>query len=122
MAKTMKSKEVDMLSGSVTKGLITLALPIMIMNVGQMLFNVIDLTVLKIFADDAAVGAVGASGNLITLCNALLIGISVGANVVVAKRIGHGDKEKLREAVSTIGVLFMRIIISYKSEALHILE
>ena len=46
----MKSKDVNMLSGSVTKGLITLALPIMIMNVGQTLFNVIDMTVLKIFS------------------------------------------------------------------------
>lgn len=97
----MKVKKVDMLSGSVTKGMITLTLPIMIMNVGQTLFNIIDMTVLKMFSDDDAVGAVGAPGTLITLCTALLIGISVGANVVVAKRIGEGNKEGTERAVKT---------------------
>ena len=97
----MKSKDVNMLSGSVTKGLITLALPIMIMNVGQTLFNVIDMTVLKIFSDDSAVGAIGASGSLISLCTALLIGISVGANIVVAKRIGMKNNERVEKAIMT---------------------
>lgn len=45
----MWKKDVDMLSGSVFKGLLTIALPIMIMNVVQSLFNVVDMTVLKTF-------------------------------------------------------------------------
>ncbi len=97
----MKSKNVDMLSGSVTKGLITLALPIIVMNVGQILFNIIDMTVLNFFSNDSAVGAVGASGTLITLCTALLVGLSVGANIVSAKRIGMGDKNKAEKSVMT---------------------
>ena len=57
----MWKKDVDMLSGSVFKGLLTIALPIMIMNVVQSLFNVVDMTVLKTFdkGDGYAVGAVG---------------------------------------------------------------
>jgi len=97
----MKRKEVDMLSGSITKGLIAMAIPIMIMNVVQMLFNIIDMTVLGNFADDSAVGAVGACGTLITLCTGLLIGVSTGANVVVAKSIGSGDKNRVEQAVGT---------------------
>lgn len=97
----IKLKQVDMLSGSVTKCLIQLILPIMIMNVGQTLFNTIDMTVLKIFGDDSAVGAVGASGLLIALCTSLLIGISVGANVVVANRIGVGNKNIIEQAIMT---------------------
>ena len=97
----MKRKEVDMLSGSITKGLIAMAIPIMIMNVVQMLFNIIDMTVLGNFADDSAVGAVGACSTLITLCTGLLIGVSTGANVVVAKSIGSGDKNRVEKAVGT---------------------
>ena len=97
----MKRKNVDMLSGSITKGLLALSLPIMIMNVMQSLFNIIDMTVLRVFSDDSAVGAVGASGTLITLCINLLIGISAGANVVVAKRIGSGDKDRVNKATMT---------------------
>ena len=44
-----------MLSGSITKGLLSLAIPIMIMNVMQNLFNVIDMAALRHFADDMAV-------------------------------------------------------------------
>ena len=97
----MRRKNVDMLSGSITKGLLALSLPIMIMNVMQSLFNIIDMTVLRVFSDDSAVGAVGASGTLITLCINLLIGISAGANVVVAKRIGSGDKDRVNKATMT---------------------
>lgn len=94
----MKSK-VDMLSGSIFKGLISMTIPIMLMNVMQIMFNVIDMTVLGNFVNDKAVGAVGACGTLITLCSSLLIGISTGANVVIAKYIGQNDKENTEKAV-----------------------
>ena len=97
----MRKNNVDMLSGSITKGLLALTMPIMIMNVMQSLFNIIDMTVLKVFSDDSAVGAVGSSGMLITLCTSLLIGVSAGANVVVAKRIGMGNKDRVNKATMT---------------------
>lgn len=97
----MKSKSVDMLSGSITKGLLSMSLPIMAMNVMQSMFNVIDMTVLGNFSNDTAVGAVGACGMLITLCTGLFIGVSAGANVVVAKHIGERDKKQTNEAVSS---------------------
>lgn len=97
----MRKVNVDMLSGSITKGLLKLSIPIMIMNVMQMLFNVIDMTVLGKFSDDTAVGAVGACGTLITLCTGLLVGIAAGANIVIAKRIGGGEEEKVHNAVGS---------------------
>ncbi len=97
----MKNTNVDMLNGSITKGLLAMTIPIMIMNVTQSLFNIVDMTVLRYFSNDAAVGSVGACGTLITLSTALLIGISAGANVVVAKRIGLGNKERANKAAET---------------------
>lgn len=97
----MNKNNVDMLSDPITKGLISMTMPIMIMNVVQMLFNVVDLTALRFFADDNAVGAVGACGMLSTLCTSLLLGLSAGANVVVAKRIGEGNKERTDRATVT---------------------
>lgn len=96
---SMRSKNVDMLSGPIVKGLLSMAVPIMIMNVMQSLFNIIDMTALRVFSDDNAVGAVGACGTLIVLFTSLLIGISGGANVVVAKRIGSGSKQRADRAV-----------------------
>jgi len=82
-----------------------MTIPIMIMNVMQTLFNVIDMTVLGKFADDGAVGAVGVCGTLITMCTSLLIGISAGANVIIARHLGEKDPESTEEAVST-AILF----------------
>ena len=93
--------KVDMLSGPITKGLLSMAIPIMIMNVMQSLFNITDMTVLRIFSDESAVGAVGACGTLITLCTSLLIGLSAGANVVIARHIGARDKERTNRAAMT---------------------
>ena len=45
----LKKKDVDMLHGPIMKGLFAIALPLMIMNVLQSLFNIIDMTVLKSF-------------------------------------------------------------------------
>ena len=97
----MKSNHVNMLSGSITKGLLSMTIPIMIMNVMQSLFSITDMTVLRFFSDDRAVGAVGACGMLITLSTSLLIGISAGANVIVARRIGAGDRERADKAAMT---------------------
>ncbi|MBE6650142.1 MAG: MATE family efflux transporter [Ruminococcaceae bacterium] len=108
--------KVDMLSGPIFKGLISMTIPIMIMNVMQNMFNIVDMWALKSFSSETAVGAVGACGTLITLCNSLLIGVSSGANVIIAKRIGSGDRERAEKAVGTaisvsvIGGIFLSVV------------
>ena len=112
----MKMKNVDMLSGSITKGLLSMSVPIMIMNVMQSIFTIIDMTALKHFSSDSSVGAIGVCGTLITLVTSLLVGVASGANVVVAKRIGQGDKEDTNKAAMTailtaiVGGLLLMII------------
>ena len=98
----VKTKDVDMLHSSITKGLLAICAPVMIMNVIQSLFNIVDMTVLKTFdTDGMAVGAVGVCGTLITLITNLVIGIAAGANVIVAKFIGQGDRNHINRAVGT---------------------
>ena len=124
----MLKKDVNMLSGSIVKGLLTISLPVMVMNVLQSMFNIIDMSVLKTFDSSGgySVGAVGTCGTLISLITGLLIGISAGANVVVAKYIGKKDQESVDKAVGTsiffsilgglllliIGVCFGRVFLT----------
>lgn len=101
--KLGNKKEVDMLKGSIMKGVLAIAIPIMIMNVLQSLFNVIDMTILKLYDTDGgySVGAVGACGTLFSFITGLAVGIAAGANVVIAKYIGMGDKEGVDKSVGT---------------------
>ena len=106
----MRRKDVDMLSGSIVKGLFVISIPIMVMNVLQSLFNIIDMTILKTYDTDGgiAVGAVGVCGTLITLITGLVIGVATGANVVIAKNIGRKDPEGVNHAVgSSIAFSFL---------------
>ncbi len=97
----MKTKNVDMLNGSISKGILMMILPLMAQNVLQTLFNVLDMTILSKSASDTAVGAVGACGTLITLCTSLLTGCTIGANVIVARHIGERDRNKTNDAINT---------------------
>lgn len=76
-----------------------MTVPIMTMNVIQVLYNAIDMMMLK--GHDTAVGAIGVCGSLINLCTNFLIGVAVGTNVIVAKRIGAGEQQRANLATST---------------------
>ena len=97
----MRKTEVNMLSGSITKGLLAISIPVMVMNVMQSLFNIIDMTILKTYdpGNGIAVGAVGACGTLISLITGLVIGVSTGANVITARFIGENDPKRTERAI-----------------------
>ena len=99
----MKRRDVDMISGSIVKGLLTIAIPIMIMNVVQSLFNIIDMTILKAYdtGGGIAIGAVGSCGSLISMITGLVIGVSSGANVVIARNIGMQNQKTVNRAVDS---------------------
>ncbi len=99
----LKKNDVNMLSGSIMKGLLIIAIPVMVMNVIQSLFNIVDMTILSKAktGGDTAVGAVGTCGVLITLMTSLVTGVASGASVVVARYIGKKDEEGVNKAVGT---------------------
>ncbi len=99
----MGRRDVNMLSGSIVKGLMTISIPIMVMNVIQSLFSIIDMTILKSYdaGGGIAVGAVGVCSTLITTITGLVIGISSGANVIIARHIGRRDARQVGRAVGT---------------------
>ncbi len=101
----LKKNDVNMLSGSIFKGLFVIAIPVMVMNILQSIYNIIDMTILKVYDTGNSVGAVGVSGYLITLVTGLLVGIASGTNVVIARHIGKGDEESAQKAVGT-AILF----------------
>lgn len=89
--KRSGAKKIDMLNGSIWNKLPLFALPVAATAILEQLFNASDLAVVGNFAGDkstAAVAAVGANGPVIGLIVNFLIGISLGANVVIANAMG----------------------------------
>ena len=93
--------ELDMLNGPVMPKLLTFAVPLILSSVLQLTFNAADVIVVGKFEGDAALAAVGAPGSLINLLVNLFLGLSVGANVVVARYHGAGDFKQTSDGVHT---------------------
>ena len=91
----------QMTCGNVFSTLFKFSLPLIIINIVQLLFHSADVAVLGIMATDADVAAVGACGSLISLLLCVFGGYSSAANVVVAKRVGAQDVEGARRATGT---------------------
>ena len=99
--KMNQKKSMDMLHGSLWNKLLLFALPLAASSILQQLFNSVDTAVVGRFASSQALAAVGSNGSLISLMINLFIGISLGANVIVARYIGQGVTERVSTAVHT---------------------
>ena len=102
MVKTAKKREIDFTSGALLKKMRIYALPIISVNILQLLFTTADLTVLGVFTgNDNALAAVGAATPIINLLIGFFTGLSVAANVLIARCVGAHDKERARRFVGT---------------------
>ena len=100
-----KTKDRGILTGTLWKAILMFALPIAAGNMLQQLFNTADVAIVGKFAGKEALAAVGSNGPIINLLLNLFIGISVGANVVIARYIGEGNDERVSKASHTAVVV-----------------
>ena len=91
----------DFTEGKVFLKIIWFVLPIVATNLLQMFYNAADMMVVSLSSEQNAVGAIGTTNSFLHLIINLFIGFSVGANVVVAREIGAGDKMRVQNAVHT---------------------
>ena len=98
-----------MLSGPPLKPILLFGLPILVSNVFQMLYSIVDSIVVGNYVGADALAAVGSSTTLANLLVALASGLTVGASVVVSQFFGAGQKEKVKASIST-SIIFMVIL------------
>ena len=92
---------IDMLHGSLLDKILLFALPLAASMMLQQLFNSADVAVVGRFDSPQAMAAVGSNGAAINLMVNLFVGLSIGANVIVAQCIGRNDTAKIHDAVHT---------------------
>ncbi|MBR0203542.1 MAG: MATE family efflux transporter, partial [Synergistaceae bacterium] len=92
------SNNIDMLHGSLLDKILMFALPLAISMILQQLFNSADVAVVGRFDSHQAMAAVGSNGSAINLMVNLFVGLSIGANVIVAKYIGKNETQKIHDA------------------------
>ena len=97
MTKTVE----PMTSGSIPKRMIFFALPLLLGNLFQQLYNTVDSLIVGNYLGSSALAAVSSSGSLIFMLIGFLSGIASGAGVVVSKYFGAEDKDGVHRAVHT---------------------
>ena len=96
-----KSNSIDMVNGPLVGKIIKFAMPIAASTILQQLFNSADVAVAGHFVGSNALAAVGSNSAVISMFVTLITGLSVGANVIIAKFIGENRKDKISNAVHT---------------------
>ena len=93
--------QIDMIHGPLAGKLLVFAIPLMLSSILQLLFNAADVIVVGRWSGKEALAAVGSNTSLINLMVNLFVGFSVGTNVVVARDLGAGREEDVRDSVHT---------------------
>ncbi len=106
----------NMTEGNPSKRLMEFAVPMLIGNVAQQLYNTADSVIVGHYVGDNALAAVGSASPILNLLLALFVGIATGAGIVVSQSFGAKDRQKLTTAVGTclslslIATVFIMII------------
>lgn len=94
--------------GNIYRALIIFAIPILIGNIFQQLYNMVDTAVVGRCISSNALAAVGTTTPVTTLILGLMIGMSNGISVVIAQHVGKGDVRRTGKVIAN-GIILMLV-------------
>ncbi len=109
---TMKSYVKDMTEGNPTGLLLSFMLPMVVGNVFQQLYNMVDSMIVGKYVGADALAAVGATGSLNFLIFSLCGGMSNGIGVIISQYFGAGNGENVKKAIAN-AVYIMLVCASF---------
>lgn len=111
--------ELDMTKGSPAKLIAKFIVPIIIGNIFQQLYSMVDTIIVGRFVGVQALAAVGATGSLTFLILGFTQGLTTGFTVMTAQRFGAGDREGMKKSIGSAAILsvFVTIIMTVISMA-----
>ena len=104
----------DMTKGNITGHLIAYAVPLVFGNLFQQLYHTVDSVVVGQFYGKEALAAVGAAGPIMNILTFLIVGLSLGASILMASYFGAKDYQDLKDefATSVLSGLLLTIVLS----------
>ncbi len=108
-------KDVDMTEGPIVGHLIRFAMPLLVGNIFQQLYNTVDTWVVGNYVSKDAFAAVGTVGPIINMLIGFFLGLSSGAGVVISQYYGAKKYDKVSETVHTsiVMTLVMGIVFTF---------
>lgn len=97
--KGRPNRNINLTEGSIIQGIILFAIPLLLTNFLQQLYNTADLMIVGRFAGKNPMAAVGATGPVSNLLIGLFLGLTTGASVIISLYYGSNDREALKRSV-----------------------
>ncbi len=121
--------ERNLTKGPVTKNILLFALPLMIGNLLQQMYNIADTWVVGKYIGSNALAAVGSSYTLMTFLTSILIGLSMGASAYISMLYGKEDHKTMRQSIfmsfvliSILTLLITLVVYVFHSSIIHLLQ
>ncbi|MCR5172538.1 MAG: polysaccharide biosynthesis C-terminal domain-containing protein, partial [Treponema sp.] len=99
----------DMTKGPITGHLISYAVPLILGNFFQLTYNAVDSIILGRFAGKVSLAAAGIANPIMNIMIFFIVGICLGAGILMSEFYGAHDEQKLKKEISTtitIGFIF----------------
>ena len=109
----MKSNIRDMTTGSPTKHILLFALPTLIGNIFQQVYNLADSVIVGSVAGSDAFAAIGATSSITFLFFALCNGIGSGGGVVVSQYYGAHDDKNVKRCIVNSGIIMLIVPVIF---------
>lgn len=123
------SIERNLTEGNVVKLLIQFALPFMLSNLIQSLYNVADMLIVGNYSGTAAISGVNIGGQVTFILTNIIVGLTVGGTVIIGQYLGSGDRNGVKETISTlltflliVGIGFTIIMLILSDRVLWLLQ
>ena len=101
--------EQDLTTGSITGKLLLFAIPLMVGNVLQQFYNIVDTWIVGKYIGSDALAAVGSAYTLMTFLTSVILGLCMGSSAYFAMQYGRNCIEPLKKGIflsfSVIGIL-----------------
>lgn len=101
--------ENNLSEGSVLKKLVLFALPFLASNIVQSFYNVADMLIVGNFCGPESMSGVNIGGQVTFILTTIVIGLCVGATVLIGQYVGSGRHEELQRVTATIITLLLWI-------------
>ena len=95
----MKSKTLNMTEGNPVQLILIFAVPMLIGNVFQQLYNLVDSVIVGKFVGAEALASIGATNAVTFMFFALCNGIASGGGIITAQQFGAGNKDNIKKAI-----------------------
>ncbi|MFR1709778.1 MAG: MATE family efflux transporter [Clostridium sp.] len=99
----------DLTKGNETKAIISFAIPLIVGNIFQQLYNVADSIIVGKYIGSSALAAVGSSFTIIVFLTSIILGLCMGASVVFSQCFGAKDEVNLKSSIFT-AFIFIGVI------------